>query len=395
MMRRIFFSDQKSFYITAALVLFAAILTGCQAPAAEPNRSPLPNSTPEKTTFSPSPTETLAKTKGVAAELATVTPTPQPRFTPTLTPTPKAPQFSLSSRPKAGLIAWRPPTYPVPWAPNSHDHFYFYRPVKATDIDYPATTYGYGNVFFDDVVHTGIDIPGEIGTPIYAAGDGKIVWAGYGYYRGGSNVLDDPYGKAVAIKHTFGYQNQYIFTVYAHLDDITVKEGQYVQAGDQIGLMGETGRTTGPHLHLEVRLGEDDYFATYNPYLWLAPPQGWGILVGQVRNWNGRLLERQRVVLHANTHAEEQNSEKDRYWITHTYTNQAINQDPYYQENLVIADLPAGTYQINIPMPEVGRVFHQVVEIRPGEVTYFTYQMWDGFTLDQPPTPEVKFAPAP
>ena len=379
----------------AAFVFLIAVTAGCQAPALDPTSSPFQSPTPAESTPGPSPTQTPPNTKGIAAELATVTLTPQPRFTPTLTPTPKAPQFSLPSRPKARPAAWRPPIYPVPWAPNAHDHFYLYRPVKATDIEYPSTTYGYGSVFFDDVVHTGIDIPGDIGTPIHAAGDGKVVWAGYGYYRGGSNVLDDPYGKAVAIKHTFGYHNQYIFTVYAHLDEITVKEGQYVQAGDQIGLMGETGRTTGPHLHFEVRLGEDDYFATYNPYLWLAPPQGWGILVGQVRNWNGRLLEKQRVVLHANIHAEEQNTEKDRYWITHTYTNQAINQDPFYKENLVIADLPAGTYQINIPMPEVGRVFHQVVDIQPGEVTYFTYQMWDGFTLNQPPTPEVKFAPAP
>ncbi len=380
---------------TAAFVLLATALSGCQAPGADPTISPVPSSTPRVGTPSPSPTQTPIKTRGVAAELATVTLTPQPRYTPTLTPTPKAPQFSLPTRPKARLTAWRPPAYPVPWAPNYHDHFYLSRPVNATDIDYPATTYGYGNVFFDNVVHTGIDIPGEIGTPIHAAGDGKIVWAGYGYYRGGSNVLDDPYGKVVAIKHTFGYHNQYIYTAYAHLDETTVKVGQYVQAGDQIGLMGETGRTTGPHLHFEVRLGEDDYFATYNPYLWLAPPQGWGILVGQVLNWNGRPLEKQRVVLHSNIIAEEQNTEKDRYWITQTYTNQAINPDPYYQENLVIGDLPAGTYQINIPMPDVGRVFHQVVEIRPGEVTYFSYQLWEGFTLNQPPTPAVKFTPAP
>lgn len=234
-----------------------------------------------------------------------------------------------------------------------------------------------------------------MGTPIYAAGDGKVIWAGYGYYRAGSNILDDPYGKAVAIRHNFGYRNQHLFTVYAHLDEISVREGQTVEAGDQIGLMGETGRTTGPHLHFEVRVKEDDYFATRNPYLWLAPPQGWGLLVGQIRNWNGRLLEDQQVNLYPMTYAEEQHEEDDRVWITHTYTNQAINQDPYYQENLVIGDLPAGTYQINIPMVNVGLMFHHTIEIHPGQVTYFTFQLWDGFTTGQVPTSEVSFTPAP
>jgi len=375
-------------------LLIAFIISACQPSPESPTLPP----TVRQTAVPPSPTPppTLESSPTPLAEnLATITISPTPRRSPTVTATPKAPQFSIPSRSNTQQNAWRPPIYPVPWAPNPYDHFYFYRPVKATDIDYPGTTYAYGNVFFDEVVHTGIDIPGESGTPVYAAGDGKVIWAGYGYYRGGSNVLEDPYGKAVAIKHTFGYQHETLITAYAHLDEISVTTGQFVQAGEQIGLMGETGRTTGPHLHFEVRMGEDDYFATRNPYLWLVPPQGWGILVGQIRNWDGRLLEKQRVVLHTNTNPEEQNTEADRYWITHTYTNQAINQDPYYQENLVIGNLPAGRYQINIPMPDVGRVFHQVVEIRAGEVTYFTYELWEGFTVDQVPTPQVNFTPAP
>jgi len=245
------------------------------------------------------------------------------------------------------------------------------------------------------LVHTGIDIPGEIGTPIHAAGDGKVIWTGYGYYRGGSNILDDPYGKAVAIKHSFGYQTQPLFTVYAHLDEINVQNGQFVQTGDVIGKMGETGHATGPHLHFEVRLGEDNYFTTRNPNLWLSPPQGWGLLVGEIRTASGRLMEGRTIYVHSELDPELQNTASDRLWIARTYRNEAINPDPYYQENLVVPDLPAGLYRVNIPMREFGLIFEHTIEIRPGQVTYLQFQLWDGFQDGPPPTPEVEFTPAP
>lgn len=370
-------------------------LTACENPSTPEQSPPPPSPTAPQPTKTPFPTVTPARSVSPAEELPTITITPSPVYSPTFTPTPKAPQFSLPDASETAPATWRPPVYPIPWAPNPHDHFYFQQPIKATDIEYPASHYGYGAVFFDDVVHTGIDIPGEIGTPILAAGDGKVIWTGYGFYRGSSNIMDDPYGKAVAIKHHFGYKNQKLYTVYAHLNEITIRVGQNVKAGDQIGLMGETGHATGPHLHFEVRVGENDYFATRNPHLWLAPPQGWGLLVGQVRDWNGQLLENRRVNLHSNLNVEEQNTEADRLYVTETYKNKAINQDPYYQENLVISNLPAGRYQINIFFFEIPRVFTHIVEIRPGEVTYFTFQLWEGFTTGPPPTPEIQFTPAP
>lgn len=377
------------------LILSLVILNACQSPTTPPLTTIPPSPTAVEPTKTSTPSQTQAKSTSPAEGLPTITTSPSPVHSPTCTPTPKAPQFSLPCAPETVQATWRPPLYPIPWAPNPHDHFYFQHPIKAMDIEYPASNYGYGAVYFEDVVHTGIDIPGEIGTPILAAGDGKVIWTGYGFYRGGSNIMDDPYGKAVAIKHNFGYKNQKLYTVYAHLDEITTKEGQIVKAGDQIGLMGETGHATGPHLHFEVRVGENDYYATRNPDLWIAPPQGWGLLVGQIRDWNGQLLENQRVNLHSNLNPEEQNTEADRLYVAETYKNQAINQDPYYHENLVISNLQAGHYQINIFFFEIPRVFTHIVEIHPGEVTYFTFQLWEGFTTGPPPTPEIQFTPAP
>ncbi len=85
--------------------------------------------------------------------------------------------------------------------------------------------------------HSGIDIANKIGTPIYASQYGRVVFAGY---RGN-------FGKTVIIVHPQGYS-----TLYGHLDRITVKRGQAVSQGERIGTLGNTGRSTGSHLHFEV-----------------------------------------------------------------------------------------------------------------------------------------------
>lgn len=88
-------------------------------------------------------------------------------------------------------------------------------------------------------MHSGLDILVNTGTPVYAPGGGKVVFAGR---RGG-------YGRTIEIDHGFGYK-----TIYAHLKKILVKRGQRVTRGDKIALSGNSGKlSTGPHLHYEVR----------------------------------------------------------------------------------------------------------------------------------------------
>lgn len=88
--------------------------------------------------------------------------------------------------------------------------------------------------------HEGEDMAGPIGTPIYAPADGTVVFAG----------LENGYGRLIKIKHDFGVE-----TRYAHLSGIKVEVGQKVSRGDRIGDMGNSGRSTGSHLHYEIRLG--------------------------------------------------------------------------------------------------------------------------------------------
>jgi len=98
--------------------------------------------------------------------------------------------------------------------------------------------------------HTGVDISAITGTPVHAAADGIVYTAEY----------DSGYGKMVVIDHGNG-----IRTRYAHLSAFDVVAGQEVRRGQVVALSGNTGRTTSPHLHFEVRMGG----SAVNPYPYL------------------------------------------------------------------------------------------------------------------------------
>jgi len=121
---------------------------------------------------------------------------------------------------------------------------YLYTSIRGIPLGYPVygritshlgwrkNPFGGGYEF-----HSGIDIYAPHGSKVLATADGVVEFAGwYG-----------DYGKTVIIRHPSGY-----LTLYAHLSQIDVKEGQRVKAGDVVGRVGSTGRSTGPHLHYEV-----------------------------------------------------------------------------------------------------------------------------------------------
>lgn len=88
-------------------------------------------------------------------------------------------------------------------------------------------------------LHAGTDFAGPIGTPIYSTADGVVTHAGW----------SSGYGRLIKIRHDFGIE-----TRYAHLNAMDVRVGQRVSRGERIGAMGNSGRSTGPHLHYEVRV---------------------------------------------------------------------------------------------------------------------------------------------
>jgi len=359
-------------HILVCALFIPALLMACQ-PAGKPSTPVLSRA---KNTPAVLPTQTVA---GIITEPGVEVPpavvlTPQEQDSTPL-------RFTFPTPGPAPVSLWRPPLYDTPWALGPFDHFYFKRPIAANEVNWPLASYRYGGMLSNEgaSVHTGIDIDAPLHTPILAAGAGTVISAGYGLY-GGANDPKDPYGLAVTIRHDFGYQGRLLYTIYAHMDRIDARVGQHVEAGDQLGIVGLTGNTTGPHLHFEVRIESNSFFSTRNPELWLAPPQGWGVLVGRLSNTNRSLLTGQEVNVTSKV--------TGRKWTVASYANTTINSDDYYQENMALSDLPAGDYEISIDY--LDHTYVANVTIHPGAVTFFTYRGKNGyeFQLPSPGTPE-------
>jgi len=115
------------------------------------------------------------------------------------------------------------------------------QPVPDKYLKHVASGYGvridpiYGTPRF----HAGMDFSANIGTPVYATGDGNVIHVDW----------KQGYGKCVIIDHGYGYK-----TLYAHLNEYNVRVGQQVTRGQQIAEVGNTGKSTGAHLHYEVRV---------------------------------------------------------------------------------------------------------------------------------------------
>ncbi|MFY0685570.1 MAG: M23 family metallopeptidase [Cyclobacteriaceae bacterium] len=116
------------------------------------------------------------------------------------------------------------------------------QPVSNKDLKRFSSGFGYRIDPIHKIrrMHEGCDFSLEVGTPVYATGDGTIRW---------TRSSLSGYGRQIEIDHGFGYR-----TKYAHLDMFNVKKGQKVKRGDLIGYSGNSGKSTAPHLHYEVVL---------------------------------------------------------------------------------------------------------------------------------------------
>ncbi len=114
------------------------------------------------------------------------------------------------------------------------------QPVRNSELKRPIGGFGVriDPIYRTRMMHSGLDFTADRGTEVYVTGDGVV------------EVVESKrwgYGKSIIINHGFGYK-----TLYAHLSKFEVKEGQKVKRGELIGLIGSTGKSTGPHLHYEV-----------------------------------------------------------------------------------------------------------------------------------------------
>lgn len=119
------------------------------------------------------------------------------------------------------------------------------QPVSNKDLKRTASGYGYRSdpVYHVNRFHKGMDFACDTGTPVYATGNGTVRLAKW----------QSGYGNLIEIDHGYGY-----VTRYAHLSKIQVRQGQKVVRGEEIGKVGTTGKSTGPHLHYEVMIHEQN-----------------------------------------------------------------------------------------------------------------------------------------
>ncbi|MEF9923235.1 MAG: M23 family metallopeptidase [Muribaculaceae bacterium] len=153
---------------------------------------------------------------------------------------------------------------------NRIDHIPSIQPIADKDLKRMASGYGrridpiYGTSKF----HEGLDFASEIGTPIFATGNGTVTEADW----------NSGYGNLIILDHGYNYT-----TRYAHLSKILVRPGQTIKRGDKIGEVGNTGKSTGPHLHYEVRFkGEAQNPIDY--YFFDITPQQYNELIKMAEN---------------------------------------------------------------------------------------------------------------
>jgi murein DD-endopeptidase MepM/ murein hydrolase activator NlpD len=267
---------------------------------------------------------------------------------------------------------WQPPPLvpPISRDPLGRDHYWFARPVDSNATNYGLFSYSFGSDGPQQDspwrVHHGIDMPNPIGQTVRSAGSGTVIWAADGLRTEGEIFQSSPsYGNVVVIQHDFGYRGQALYTLYAHLSAVLVSAGQYVNMGDAIGLVGNTGRVSGPHVHFEVRMGKNTYGTTFNPLLWMVSYVGSGVVAGRVTNERGDLLQDQTVTV-----IDRRNGLVVQSTTSYLYLDNGsdVQSDPLWQENFVLGDIPVGRYEIVANID--GQRVSKIVDVAEGMTSF-------------------------
>ncbi len=346
------------------LILTFISLTACQNVPSEMAATEivLPTATSSPIPASPSPTATASPTAS------------PPPATSTLAPFPEEALESSFDHFDSGAVLAAISNAPLALLPK--DHFYFSYPISISEAGrrIPSSRYGNDQKAENGAGHTGLDIGLDIGTSILAAAEGKVIFSGYGLLTDYDN-LEDPYGLAIVIRHDFGHEGQPLYSTYSHLSVSQVELGQRVERGEQIGRSGDTGFSSGPHLHFEVRLGENTLYHSRNPELWISPPDGEGVLVGQLfTTYGARLIEQPLKITNLASGRIR--------WVYSYATRINIVPDDYFDENFVLGELPAGRYEIAAPYYS-GTLRTEIVIIA-GAISYFSFHGTKGFQFDAP-----------
>lgn len=325
-----------------------------------------PTSAPTNTALPPVQLQIISPTPANETAAMPSFSLPDPTHPPANTPTP---DHLITSSPGDTPITpitpspTPPPTFTPPALPQTapDEHYWLRRPVAEGGVVWTNKHYPYGSTRGGELrPHHGVEFDVPYNTEILATASGTVVVAGndaataYGPHT-------SFYGNLVVIQHDFLYNGQAVFTLYGHLNRPLVQVGQQVNAGDVIGLSGATGVADGPHMHFEVRLGQNSYESTRNPLLWLWPFPDRGTVVGRVTFPNGALAYEAPVRV-------ERIDAPSRYAATTTYANETLNADDLWNENFAIDDVEAGYYRVTVTAGD--KKFTQEIWVYPRRTTF-------------------------
>ena len=342
------------YLLGAVLVAWLLLLAACGPPATAVS-GPTPAAVdvtapprPAATATPPAPATTTPPTP-----MATVAAPPSPTSIQTSLP----PNTAASTAPPTATAP--PPTFtpPPPPPPLAGEHLVWPRPVPLTSPLWTDKTYPYGSTRGGTLrPHTGVEFGVVAGTPVLAVAPGTVVAAGsdaqiaYG-------PQTDFYGNLVIVEVAGGAPT---FVLYGHLSEVSVAVGQPVAAGEVLGLSGATGVADGPHLHFEVRVGENSYGATRNPLLWLAPLPQTGVVSGRVFTPSGELLHEAPITL-------RRVDAPAAYTATTSYALGEPNSDGI-GENFAVDDVVGGFYEVIVDNGR--RRFTTELWVYPGRVNW-------------------------
>jgi len=270
-------------------------------------------------------------------------------------------------------------------------HTWFRRPIALTDQPYIDQTYRFGSTMGGNFQpHQGVEFNNPDGTPVHAIGAGVVVHAGPAEQgaltvairhdrrlsvtpgrRPGVSRADRVPADPGAMPRGGSY---YLFSVYYHNSTLLVHVGDRVKAGDVIALVGNTGRATNDHLHLELHASPFDStrlivdpavrYPPYNtnPELWIAPLPGTGIVAGQVWDSAGKPVGQARIYGLVKPEPQE-----TPFSFIETY-GPRNHPDPVYREHFAISDVPPGEYVLGVEI--AGRRVFRRVKVEVGKLTW-------------------------
>ncbi|MFN2205627.1 MAG: peptidoglycan DD-metalloendopeptidase family protein [Candidatus Promineifilaceae bacterium] len=329
----------------AATTAVTVTLVATFAPPA--SATPVPTTAP---TFPPSPTVT-----------ATLAPTLSPQPSPTTEPNRLCPE-TAPLKPEYSRFYLSAKKWPEPHESIARPYFWLSRPLPGAGRVLINDRFPYG---WDEngrlLLHNGVDMAEDLGMPLLAVADGTVVVA-QSDYSALYGWRCDWYGHLVVIELDQRWQDQPVYVLYGHVLNIVVQPGQRVERGQQVAEIGIGGAATHPHLHFEVRVGENQFASTRNPMLWLDPGPTRGVIAGRLVDPEGRPWQGVPLAL-----VNDETGEILPSWSYLGDPQNLMNPDEGWAENFVFSDVPPGDHSL---VTEIQGVTYQVpVHVNAAEVS--------------------------